>query len=447
MTKSEHDASQLAVDAWLFGYPLLLMDVTRRVMTGTPCSADDERAPINQFHHLRTVPDPLFTNVVAPNVDMLYSSAWLDVGAEPIVLSVPDMGDRYWMMPMLSGWTNVFAAPGSRTTGQAGGDFAVTGPGWSGTLPEGSQEVRSPTSLVWILGRTSIAGIKDYLAVHALQDQMRLTPLSAWTGDPTDYLPPSMPPASATASWTLQAPPVDQVAALDGTTFFTRLNQLMAANPPHQDDAGALERFATLGIAPGGEPGRLNDPKSINAIHTAPEGGRTVLQRIVTETEDDSINGWTIYRGLGDYGTDYAKRVMVAALGLGANLDADAFYPRATADAAGNALSGEHRYVLHFEAGRQPPVNGSWSLTMYDDKQFFVENPIRRYAMGDRDPLQLNSDGSLDIHIQHDQPDTEHQANWLPAPAGSFNVCLRCYWPRSSALSGDWTPSPLQRID
>jgi hypothetical protein len=221
----------------------------------------------------------------------------------------------------------------------------------------------------------------------------------------------------------------------------------MAANPPHPDDAAALERFGALGIVPGGGPGPLSTPESINAIHTAPEGGRAALRRIVSDTADDSLNGWTIHRELGDYGTDYAKRVLVAALGLGANLDADALYPRATVDAAGDSLSGEHRYVLHFDAGEQPPVSGFWSLTMYDDKQFFVENPIRRYAVGDRDPLPLNPDGSLDILIQHDPPETGQQANWLPAPVGSFNVCLRCYWPKPSARSGDWTPPPLQRTD
>ncbi|MGI8328492.1 DUF1254 domain-containing protein [Actinomadura scrupuli] len=445
MTEREDEVSRVAVDAWLFGYPLVLMELTRRVMTGTPRSADDERAPMNRFHHLRTVPDATFTKVVAPNVDTLYSSAWLDVGPEPIVLSVPDMGDRYWMMPMLSGWTDVFAAPGSRTTGQAGGHFTITGPGWSGTVPAGSRQVRSPTSLVWIIGRTTIAGIKDYLAVHALQDQMHLTPLSAWTGDPTEYVPPGTPPASMASTPAMETPPVDQIAALDGITFFTRLNQLMVANPPHPGDAAALERFGTLGIVPGGGPGPLSTAESINAVHRAPEGGRAALRRIVGDAADDSVNGWTIYRDLGDYGTDYAKRVLVAALGLGANLDADALYPRATVDATGAPLSGEHRYLLHFDAGERPPVNGFWSLTMYDDKQFFVANPIRRYAVGDRDPLQLNPDGSLDILVQHDPPEAGPEANWLPAPTGSFNVCLRCYWPKPSALSGEWTPPPLRR--
>jgi hypothetical protein len=445
MIDSERDSARVAVEAWLFGYPLVLMDLTRRVMTGTPCSADDERAPINQFHHLRSIPDPLYTDVVTPNADTLYSSAWLDLRTEPLVLSVPDMGDRYWMMPMLSGWTDVFTSPGSRTTGQAGGDFVITGPGCSRAIPGGLREVMSPTSLVWVLGRTIIAGAKDHLDVHALQDRMRLTPLSAWTGDPGDYTPPSAPPAPG-VSGTGEAPPVDQVAALDGTAFFTRLNQLMAANPPHRDDAAALERFAPLGIAPGGAPERLGSPESINAIHTAPEGGRIALQRIVAGLEEPSANGWAIYRGLGDYGTDYAKRVLVAALGLGANLDADALYPRATVDAAGDPLNGRHRYRLHFEAGRRPPVDGFWSLTMYDDKQCFVDNPIRRYALGDRDPLRPNSDGSLDIHLQHDRPEPERRANWLPAPAGSFNVVLRCYWPRRQALSGDWTPPPLHRV-
>lgn len=420
----ESDLQRTAVDAWIFGYPLVLMDLTRRVMG----------APLNEFHHLRAFPDHTFTEVVSPNADTLYSSAWLDLRPEPLVLSVPATAGRYWMMPALSGWTEVFTAPGSRTTGDEGGDFALCPPGWTGNLPRDVIRIDAPTSMVWLIGRTAAAGTRDYLAVHALQDQYLLTPLSVYDD--------AQAPPLVVDDWpgtTDTNAPVDQVAQLDGGTFFRRLAELLVDNPATPADAEAMAGLTMLLDNP-------SDPAVVAAVAAAPGAGQARLRALGSRLDAAQGNGWSFPRGLGSYGTDYAKRAYTAFMGLGANLDADAVYPHTTMDSEGRALSGANRYRLHFDAGALPPVHGFWSLTLYDDKQFFVDNPIDRYAIGDRDPLHYNPDGSLDLLISHEEPESEPESNWLPSPTGSFNVFLRAYWPGPEVLNGAWTPPPLHRL-
>src|SRR5262245_15810024 len=189
---SADEASESADEAYVFGYPLVLMDVTRQVMTAVP-KAEGRKAPANQFIHMREFPDYTITDVVSPNADTLYSTAWLDLRKEPIILSVPDVGKRYYLMEMLDAWTNVFASPGARTTGNGCGDFAIVGPQWKGKLPAGVKEIKSPTNMAWVIGRTQTNGKEDYAAVRAIQDQYKLTPLGAWG---KDYKPPDNAPVA-----------------------------------------------------------------------------------------------------------------------------------------------------------------------------------------------------------------------------------------------------------
>jgi hypothetical protein len=431
------DLDQVAAEAWLFGYPLVLMDVTRRVTAG-------HGLPANTFDHMRSFPDYTFTDVASPNADTLYSLAWLDLRAEPIVLSVPDLSGRFHMFPMASGWTDVFFSPGSRTTGEGGGDYAIVGPGWTGTLPADVTRVDAPTNMVYVAGRTGTAGTKDFLAVHALQDQYLLTPLSRFE--------PDAPPAEPVEPWPSTkdfSAPVDQVARMDGPTFFGRLAQLLADNPPRTADGTAIAGLARLGIAPSTQeqPVTSPDPAVAAAIAAGPSAGQALLRQAGERAEAEKVNGWVFRRGLGDYGTDYARRAHTALVSLGANLDADSVAPRAAVDEQGRPLNGHHRYRMHFAPGDLPPVRGFWSLTVYNDKQFFVDNPIDRYSIGDRDDIAPGPDGSVDILIQHDEPGPHLELNWLPAPTGSFNVMLRAYWPEQSILNGAWTPPPLTRLD
>jgi hypothetical protein len=426
---SEAGLDQLAAAAWIYGYPLVLMDVSRQVQ------AASGELP-NTFEHQRAFPDPTFTDVVSPNVDTLCSSAWLDLRSEPVILSLPAMPGRYHVMAMLSGWTDVFAAPGSRTTGEDGGDFAICPPGWDGELPTGVARIIAPTSMVWILGRTSAAGTRDYLTVHMLQNNYLLTPLSEYLDQSS---PPAPPPLFASSDGSAA---VDQVARMDGPAFFNRFASLLADNPA--PDRSFVDRLAALGLRPGW-PLDTNDPQVAAAIATAPAVGQARLRRIGADLSEGRTNGWSIPRGMGAYGDDYGKRAYIAFLGLGADLDADVLYPRAMVDSQGRALDGGHQYVLRFGPDELPPVNGFWSLTMYDDKQFFVDNAIDRYVIGDRDEVRYGPDGSLELCIQAENPGPD--ANWLPAPTGSFNLVFRAYWPQPAAVDGTWAPPPVTRLD
>ncbi|HKQ76770.1 MAG TPA: DUF1254 domain-containing protein [Blastocatellia bacterium] len=438
---SAGEASQIAVEAYVFGYPLVLMDVTRRVMTAVP-KAGASKSPINQFLHIREFPDYTMTDVVSPNADTLYSTAWLDLAKEPMILSLPDVGKRYYLMEMLDAWTNVFASPGSRTTGNGRGDFAIVGPQWKGKLPAGVKEIKSTTNMVWLLGRTQTNGKEDYAAVRAIQDQYKLIPLSAWGND---YTPPDNAPVAAGID--VKTPPVEQVAKMDAATFFARLNNLMKDNPPADVDASAVSSFAAIGVAPG----TSFDLRSLDrAIARSVEGSvKTAQSKIAAEAgkpHGKKVNDWDVMTNLGRYGTDYLFRSIVALVGLGANLPEDAIYPRATEDTEGQPLNGANRYAVHFPKGQLPPVNAFWSLTMYNSKQFFAQNPINRYAIGDRDKLKFNDDGSLTIYIQHESPGEDKESNWLPAPKDSFNVFMRLYWPKKEIVDGVWKMPGVERV-
>jgi hypothetical protein len=439
---TEDDALKLGVDAYVYGYPLVLMDVTRQVMTAVP-KVDAHKAPPNQFVHAREFPDYTFTDVVSPNADTLYSFAWLDLTKEPIILSVPDVGKRYYLMPLLDAWTNVFASPGTRTTGNGKEDFAIVGPNWKGELPAGVHKLKSPTDMVWLIGRTQTNGKDDYAAVHATQDQYKLTALSAW-GKPNT--PPDNVPVATGID--VRTPPVEQMARMDATTFFTRLNTLMQDNPPPAADAATLKRFAAIGVAPG----KAFDLRGLDRVVAKglERSVRAAQATIVAEAKKPhgkKVNGWEMLpHNTGRYGTDYLWRAVVALVGLGANLPEDAIYPHATVDADGQPLTGANRYVIRFPKGQLPPVNALWSITMYNAKQAFIQNPIDRYAIGDRDKLKSNDDGSLTLYVQHDSPGKDKESNWLPAPADSFNVFMRLYWPKQEIVDATWKMPPVERV-
>jgi hypothetical protein len=429
---------KLAAEAYIFGYPLVLMDATRRLMTAVT-KPNGSRAPMNHFAHRREFPDTKLTGVVSPNADTLYSVAWLDLAPEPIVLSLPPMADRYYVMQLLDAWTNVFASLGQRTTGSAGGNVAIVGPWWSGTLPPDVKEVRAPTNLVWVIGRTETHGKHDYPAVRAVQDRYRLTGLSSWGTETVELGNVHLHPTDT------EATPVEQVARMDAASFFDRLNVLMAGNPPSVADAEAMARFASIGIAPG-------QTFAVHGEETALDGGASAARdRLIAAAGrqfGERVNGWEIPpRTIGRYGTDYLLRAVVALIGLGANLPEDAMYPHTTRDADGQSLTGANKYVVRFPKRSLPPVRGFWSITMYNGQQQFTDNVIDRYAIGDRDNLTFGNDGSLTLYIQHDSPGIAHTSNWLPAPAGPFNLIMRLYWPAMSVLDGVWKPPAVERID
>ncbi len=432
----------LATDAYIFGYPLVTMEMTRRVITNV-AAPEGTRAPMGQIIKLRHYPDATFRDVTAPNADTLYTTAFFDVGKEPWVLSLPDMNDRYFLMPMLDGWTTVFQAPGKRTTGTGAQTYAITGPGWTGTLPTGVKEYKSPTNIVWLLGRIYCTGTpEDYAEVHALQDQVKLVPLSAY-GKP--YTPP---PGKVDPSIDMKTAVRDQVNRMDAVAYFTLLAELMKTNPPSAADAPALAKFARIGLVPGQD----FDASKLRAdfARRIPEiaNDRIMIQFKINKDVHD-IDGWGFTTKTGIYGTDYLMRALVTAIGLGANRPQDAVYPTSQKDSEGRAYDGANKYVMRFSKGHLPPVEGFWSLTMYDGAYFFVPNPINRYSVSARQDLKANPDGSVDLYIQKDSPGADKESNWLPAPAGKFILMLRMYWPdesNPSIIDGTWTIPPVRKV-
>jgi len=432
------DDLDLATKAYLFAYPLVTMELTRRVFTNV-ATPEGTRGPMGQLIKMRNYPHASFRDVTAPNADTLYTNAFFDVGTEPWVLSIPDMKDRYFLMPLLDGWTTVFAAPGKRTTGTGAQTYAITGPGWKGTLPEGMKELKSSTSIVWLLGRIYCTGTpEDYAEVHKLQDEFQLVPLRAYG----KHYTPS--PGKVDPSIDMKKAVRDQVNRMDAMSYFTLFCELMKTNPPSVADAPYIERFKRIGIVPG----RTFDSSRLKA-EFAQRVPDIAFDRIVQQARTlKGDNGWLFTVETGVYGTDYPMRALVTAIGLGANRPEDAIYPVSKMDMEGHSYHGENKYIIRFPDGHLPPVEGFWSLTMYDKDYFFTDNPINRHSISPRQNLQVTPDGATIIYIQKDSPGKDKESNWLPAPAGDFILMLRLYWPdeaEPSILNGTWRIPAVQK--
>ena len=435
------DIVQIAEEAYLFLFPLVLMDVTRKVGTNFPIGVRPGFGPPNAFSHMKEFPPGDFKEVVRPNFDTLYSIVFLDLTQEPMVVSVPDTDGRYYMLPMMDMWTDVFAVPGSRTTGTGAGHFAVVPQGWDGHLPDGTTRIEAPTPYVWIIGRTQTNGPADYEAVHHIQHGFTVTPLSRWPGSPTEV------GGSLDPSVDMETPPLDQVNSMGGLDFFAYAAELMTLHPPHLTDQPIIARMARFGI----EAGRPLDvgalPQAVRAALEGVPGSAQETMQSALPRLNPVVNGWTIARSnMGVYGSNYLTRAAIARIGLGANLPEDAIYPVMLRDGSGDEPVGENNYVLHFDADQLPPVDAFWSITMYDAEGFPAPNPLDRYALGDRDPLDYNDDGSLDVYIGHESPGADLEPNWLPAPPGPLGVTMRLYAPLPEVLDGRWDPPPVELL-
>ncbi len=425
--------AMLGAQAYLFGYPLVIMDVTR-------ANAVLTLGAENQLLRVRQFPNAGFRDVVRPNVDTLYTTAFIDMNQGPWVFEMAPNHVRYELMPFMDAWTNVMAAPGTRSNAASGGRFLLAGPAWQGPVPQGLMLLRAPTRIVWLIGRTQTNGAADYPIVHRLQDGVTLRSLGAWQQGRNDA------PVPWQGTRIKPTPPIVQMQAMDTETFFARLAMLMLDNPPNAADAPMLVDLSRIGVAPG-------KPPHWNWLERASLGlGRFLADWTVArelKKPRGLVRGWSTPPALlGAYGTSYDTRAAVAMVGLGANLPADAMYPNASVDGQGRPLDGSHRYRLHFKAGDLPPVNAFWSITAYDAHDFLVDNPLQRYAIGERDPLVSNADGSLDIVVQAEPAPTDKLANWLPVKAGeAFMLNARLYWPKPAALSGAWGMPAVECLD
>lgn len=434
-----------AIDAYLYGYSLITSEITRIQQTNVDkIDLALLRVPMGQFLNVPAYPPADYQGITAPNADTLYSAAWLDVGDEPWLFSHPDMGDRYFLFPMYSLWMPVIDVPGKRTAGGAAMTYAITGPGWSGELPEGVKEIKSPTRYMYILGRTYCTGTKeDYEAVHKLQAQYKVQPLSTYGQDytpPAGTVDPSYP-------FSMTAKVRDVINDMSIEDYFSMMADLMgAAAPPAAEDADIVARMATFGLVPGRP--FAPDEATTAALQDVGKLGYQQIDAYQSKSGTNQ-NGWVIPEATGAYGTDYLARAYVAAYGYPANLSEDAVYPVALTDGDGATLNGSNAYTIHFEKDQTPPVNGFWSITMYDTGYFFYPNALNKQTVSPRNNLVYNDDGSLDLYFQHESPGSEKEANWLPAPAGDFILMMRLYWAKTEAPSilppghGTWIIPPV----
>ena len=438
------EAVRIATEAYVYGYPLLTFDMARKQQTNVAVP-DAEHAPMGQVIKMRSYPAVDNHCCAAPNADTLYTEAWLDVSKEPWIVGFPDMGSRYYIMPFLDGWSEVLQVASPATTGNKAQTYAVTGPGWKGTLPPGVTQVKSPTGLVWLLGRIYSSGTpQDYAAVHALQDAISVVPLSA-------YGKPYTPPAGVVdPAFDMKTGVRKQVDALDAETYFKRLAELMKTNPPTPQDAAVVAQMARIGLVPGKDFdfGKLDfiDRETFKAVPKL-----ALLEMGLHLKKQKTTNGWLFFtKGVGNFGTDYLTRGMANLLGPGWNRPQDAVYPLSQKDASGDTYDGEkHKYVIRFAKGQLPPAEAFWSITLYDSDFFFVPNALNRYELASRDRLVANADGSIDMFLQAESPGKDKEANWLPAPKGKFQLVMRLYAPRKSPpsiLDGSWTPPPVKRL-
>jgi hypothetical protein len=452
MPVTEQEAHDIAVNAYLYLYPLVTMDLTRRQMTNVPAGNEPGFGPANAFHNIPAYPTATEKVVVRPNFDTLYSVAWLDLGKEPVVVSVPDTKGRYYLLPMLDMWTDVFASPGWRTTGTQAQTFLVAPAGWRPDLreriveelrlPKGTQRIDAPTSHVWIIGRTKTDGPQDYDAVHEIQAGLQVTPLSEWGRTPR--------PAEARIDLgvDMKTPPKVQVDAMPADKFFRYAAEIMKSERPHLTDEPILAQMKRIGIEPGaGFDVDKVSPQVRKALEAAPSSAQKLMAWKIP-TMARVANHWSMNTDtMGVYGNYYLKRAIVAQQGLGANVPEDAIYPLNLGDQAGRPLDGANKYVLHFEKGDLPPVDAFWSVTLYDQEGYQVANPLNRFAVSSWMPFRYEPDGSLTLYIQNESPGADKEANWLPAPKGPFNLTMRLYAPKTAALTGKWNPPPVTKSE
>lgn len=435
----EDYAYTLGVQAYVFGFPYVYLPSLRADWVTRPKSGDELPlyAPLNHFSHVRNLADATYRGGGSPNQDTLYSTAWLDVGKEPIILSHPDMGDRYFAFELAGIDSDNFAYVGKRTTGSKAGSFAIVGPGWKGQLPAGVRALPpSLTPSVLMFARTLIDGPADAKTVNALQDQYTLIPLSLW-GRKGAALPASRD------VWQPYETKTDPLGE------WRTMNRAMTENPPEARLGKLVGLFAKVGVGPGQDIDKMDEATKRGLARAAVDGRKLIKAAIDSGQLGRQVNNWNIPpRTLGRAGLvdDFMLRASVQAMGgIISNELEETVYFNTTKDGAGRPLDSSKNYMIRFAPGQLPKVNAFWSITMYDPTFNFTDNVLDRYSLGDRSKgLQKDSDGGLTFYIQRNSPGKDKEANWLPSPqSGPFFLILRTYMPGAEIVEQNWAPPPV----
>lgn len=445
LSKADSTNVALVTQAYLYGYPMMTMDYTHKISSNVVSDNGMGKGPINQWGNMHKFPKAGFTEVVRPNLDTYYSVIYADLGKSPLFLHIPAT-ERYYLMPILNAHGDVIKSVGSRTTGQGAIDIALVGPNYEGEIDDDLTVVRSTTNLNWMLGRVAVKNNEDGKAEIAnFQSNLIARPLSERHNK--NYINPK----GAINPDYLKKTPMDEVDNKDITTYLNEVMQLMMDNPGYPSDAPLFNKLKTIGIVPGGD-FKLDqfNSQTQEMVKKVPAIVQGLFSKMTANPPSENLqNGWNVITsGLGEYGTEYFLRAYVTKVGYGANQSVDAIYPNSAVDIDGNTYNGSNKYVLHFDADHMPPVNGFWSLTMYDKKGFLVDNAIDRYNIGGMKDLTYNEDGSLDLIIQAEEPD-KLKSNWLPSPkAGEeFELTFRMYYPKESVLNRSYKMPGVEKVN
>lgn len=428
---TDEEKQELISEAYIYAFPLVLVDATKTLSTNTVTPVKG-RSPVNQLIHGKELADASFRTVVTPNVDTVYTQGWLDLGAEPMVYVMPE-ADRFFNVQVLDAWTNTV------TVLDQAGTYVFVTPDSDAVVPENVTKVEVPTNYVWLIARVVLSDKEDLPNVYEIQNGMNLLPLSAYNAG-GDYVQPE-----GTYDAANDSVPVSKVLSMSPKEFFDKANALMEINPPAEADAELLKKFAKINVGPG-----MTFDASVIPSDSDTEGEgfwvnhlKNFRQTVVSCAPKfaSKLGQWTFYGSpIGDFGTEYTYRAMVALVGLGANTNDVAIYPKTDCDINGNRLSGEKTYILHFDSLPSTLEKGFWSITAYGSDDFLIDNPINRYCVNDRSGFILNEDGSLDIVLSKDAPQITE--NWLPVGDGEFHLFMRIYLPDMEALK-TWNPPTI----
>lgn len=439
---------QLTREAFSFGYPLVLMDTSAKYVAAMSRStAKQTKVPMHQFYHIRKAGDPRFKDIFAFDSDMLYSTAWLNLSKDPVVLTVPAAGSKYYVGGFVEGWSDIFGVVGTRATGNQMRRFLISGPQWQGPTPKGMTALRSQTNLVWLPIRIYANNEKDPQALMAFQDGLKLTPISQWQKN--QHAPTSF--TNLDSKIDPKISPREYIFSMTAEEYYHTLCALMVENPPAANDESLMERLRKLGVEPT-KSFKFADlsPESQQALNASVKNAKSFMlsqQRAFSPT-GRLVNGWTIPVERVSFGVDYHRRAYEAYMGLGALPPQDAVFATAYEDNRGQQLMGENSYKMTFAKGQLPPVNAFWSLTMYQlPEMAFAGTRYRRSSFGSTSKLKANADGSISIYLQPRSPGKDRESNWLPSKTGNYQLTLRLYWPKTEVLERRWSPPVIERVE
>jgi hypothetical protein len=437
----KHDETRLSIlkEAYIFGYPLVTIEMNRRVFTNVTHPNEFGYAPLNQFGHKAIFPNPMNRESERPNIDMFYSSAFIDLKDGPIILTVPSAGKRFYIIQVMDGWSDIVGTASPRVNKGEGTTYFIHNSDWEGEVPPSMVEITSSTNLNWLIARTQIKGPKDLPQVLKFMKSYKLTHFNHLKRNYREEV------SKIDVNYSNKIPE-DLITKLSGEEYFNILNTLLVNNPPHKEDRPIIQKIAPFGI--GADQIFDVDNYSPNEQKYLSELGKKVKDDLlVLGRENKHLNGWEMRAdpSIGRFGTNYLNRAKISLVGLGTNLMEDAIYPEAVTDGDGEPFSGQRKYILHFNKGQYPPARAFWSFTIYGSDNYIVPNVFKRYSLSSLDNLRFNSDGSLDLYIQNEIPGGKKNSNWLPTSRGFFTIQARIYWPENSALNGDWTLPAIQK--